>query len=371
MTDIIIPTELLPRDGRFGSGPAKVRPDALAQLGAANDIMGTSHRRDGVKNVVKSVQEQLAALYSLPDGYQVVLGNGGASLFWDMATVSLIQRRSSHGVCGEFSRKFADNVAAAPFLAPPIVQEAPLGSSIVPLAGDDADVYAWAQNETSTGVQTPVLRPLGSQGDLVLIDATSAAGGMDADIAATDVYYFSPQKNFSSDGGLFIAFCSPAALERSRIITASDRWVPPILNLTTAADNSEKNQTLNTPAIATLLLLDYQLQWIMANGGMQFITSRTGTSSSLVYDWAEKHSLATPFVARPEMRSPVVATIDFDEGIDTKALIKVLNANGIVDIDPYRSLGRNQLRIGVYASVEPSDVSALLASIDYVVERLA
>jgi phosphoserine aminotransferase len=370
MAEIKIPAELLPRDGRFGSGPAKVRPEALARLGAANDIMGTSHRRDGVKAVVKAVQDQLAELYRLPEGYQVVLGNGGASLFWDMATVSLIIRRSTHGVCGEFSRKFAENVAAAPFLQSPIVQEAPLGSSVVPTAGDDSDVYAWAQNETSTGVCAPVLRPVGSQGDLVLIDATSAAGGMDADISATDVYYFSPQKNFSSDGGLFVAFCSPAALERSRVITASERWVPPILNLTIAADNSLANQTLNTPAIATLLLLQYQLEWIMGHGGMEFITSRTRESSSRIYNWAENNSLTTPFVTDPEMRSPVVATIDFDASIDTKALIKVLNAHGIVDIDPYRSLGRNQLRIGVYASVDPDDVSALLASIDYVMERL-
>ncbi|MDR0435942.1 MAG: phosphoserine transaminase [Propionibacteriaceae bacterium] len=372
MAEIVIPRALLPYDGRFGSGPAKIRHEALTALGAAHNLMGTSHRQQPVKDLVASVQGQLAELYALPTGYQVVLGNGGATLFWDLAACSLIERRAAFGVCGEFSRKFADSVAAAPFLDTPVCYEVEAGRSIVPTATPGCDTYAWAQNETSTGAIAPVIRPAGADTDaLVLIDATSAAGGMNADIAATDAYYFAPQKNFGSDGGLWLAFLSPAAWERAeRIKAAKKRWMPPLLDLTLATANSAQNQTYNTPAIATLFLLDQQLRWMLAQGGMPFITTRVGESSSHIYAWAEANPLATPFVADPTMRSPVVCTIDFDESVATATLLQVLRANGVVDIAPYRSLGRNQLRIGVYAAVNPDDVRALTTCIDYVLERL-
>ncbi|MDR1355631.1 MAG: phosphoserine transaminase [Propionibacteriaceae bacterium] len=372
MDSITIPAELKPRDGRFGSGPAKVRPAALAALGAAHDLMGTSHRQQPVKNLVASVQEQLSELYSAPAEYQVVLGNGGPTLFWELATCSLIEHRAACGVYGEFSRKFAAGIAAAPFLAPPVLQEVAPGCSIVPVAAPDCDVYAWTQHETSTGACAAVQRPDGIGDALVLLDATSAAGGMDAKITATDAYYFAPQKNLSSDGGLWIAFCSPAALERAaQLKAANNRWIPPMLDLTLAAENSAQHQTYNTPAIATLFLLDQQLQWILAQGGMEFVVARTRRSSSHIYAWAESTPFTTPFVSNPAVRSPVVCTIDFDPSIDSKLLLKTLRANGIVDVAPYRSLGRNQLRIGVYAAVEPDDVYALTACIDYVVERIS
>ncbi|MDR2620146.1 MAG: phosphoserine transaminase [Propionibacteriaceae bacterium] len=372
MTDIVIPAALLPKDGRFGSGPAQIRREALQALGAAHHLMGTSHRQPPIRNLVGAIREQLRALYAVPDGYEVVLGNGGASLFWDLATCALIARRGAFGVCGEFSRKFAA-AAAAPFLEEPVVYEVPAGAAVVPSASPDVDTYAWAQHETSTGVRTPVLRPAGiDSAALVLIDATSAAGGMTADISATDAYYFAPQKNFSSDGGLWVAYCSPALLERAaRIKAAQSRWIPPLLDLTLAVENSRKDQTYNTPAIATLFLLEQQLRWMLDAGGLEFVVARTTQSSSHIYTWAQNNPLTTPFVTDPALRSPVVCTIDFDATIDTQALLRVLRANGIVDIAPYRSLGRNQLRIGVYAAVDPADVRALTACIDYVTERLA
>ncbi|MCL2315879.1 MAG: phosphoserine transaminase, partial [Actinomycetia bacterium] len=308
---------------------------------------------------------------ALPDGYRVVLGNGGATQFWDIAACCLIDRRSAHGAFGEFGRKFAEGVAAAPFLEPPAVALADPGSVAVPVATEGCDVYAWPQNETSTGVCAPLFRPAGADASaLVLIDATSAAGGMRADLAATDAYYFSPQKNFASDGGLWVALCSPAALERSARLSASGRWIPPSLNLTLAAQNSAQRQTLNTPAVATLLLLESQLDWLIEGGGLDFAVARTTASSRQLYDWAEACDLAVPFVADPQQRSPVVATIEFDDRVDAKRLCAELRANGIVDIEPYRGVGRNQIRVGCYAAVDPDDVRALTACLDWMLERL-
>ena len=363
---IQIPEELLPADGRFGSGPAKVRAEALDYLGLRADIMGTSHRQAPVRNLVGAVREGLAELYRIPDGYEVVLGNGGSTLFWDMAVASLIGSRSAFGVFGEFSRTFATAAGRAPHLEAPIVTEAAPGGIAVPSEAD-VDTYAWAQNETSTGAAAPISRV----GDgLILIDATSSAGGMTAPIADTDVYYFAPQKNFSSDGGLWLAFASPAAIERAAGIKESGRWIPEILDFSLAVKNSRQNQTLNTPSLATLLLLEDQLAWMLDLGGIEAVAQRCATSTSTLYDWAERRDFASAFVGEPAHRSPVVATIDLDEGIDAKALIAVLRANGIVDVDPYRALQRNQLRVGCYASVDPADVEALTACLDYVIERL-
>ncbi|SDL43484.1 phosphoserine transaminase [Tessaracoccus oleiagri] len=359
-----IPPHLLPQDGRFGSGPAKVRPEALDYLVSRSDVLGTSHRKPPVRELVGRVQSMLAELYAMPDGYEVVLGNGGASLVWDMATFSLIEEKSAHGVFGEFSRKFAEASRKAPFLGEPDVDEAPAGSVAVPSAGD-ADVHAWAHNETSTGVMAPVRRV--GEG-LTLVDGTSAAGGIEVELADTDLYYFAPQKNFSSDGGLWLAFASPAAVERAERI-ATGRWIPQMLDFTTAVANSRKQQTLNTPSIATLLLLEAQLRWMLDLGGLAAVADRCRTSSDIVYRWADAHDFATPFVEDPSARSSVVATIDLDASIDAAYVISVLRDNGIVDVDPYRSLGRNQLRIGCYASVEPSDVAALTDCLNYVIER--
>lgn len=364
---IQIPEDLLPADGRFGSGPAKVRPEALEYVQLRGDLMGTSHRQAPVRDLVKSVQESLAELYRIPDGYEVVLGNGGSTVFWDVAVSSLIERRSAHGVFGEFSRKFATAAGRAPHLEEPEVREVAAGGVAVP-EESDADAYAWAHNETSTGAVAPVQRI----GDgLVLVDATSAAGGIGADISQTDVYYFAPQKNFSSDGGLWLAFTSPAAIERAERIKASGRWIPESLDFTVAVKNSRQHQTLNTPALATLLLLEDQLNWMLDLGGIEAVAARCAESTSTLYAWADDRSFASPFVANPEHRSPVVATIDLDDSIDGKKLIAELRANGIVDVDPYRALGRNQLRVGCYASVDPADVEALTECIDYVIERLA
>lgn len=363
-----IPRDLLPRDGRFGSGPAKIRPESITAV-ATCDLMGTSHRQSGVKGLVAQIQQHLAQLYAIPGDYQVVLGNGGASFFWDAAVCSLVAERAAHGVYGEFSRKFATASRRAPFLAEPLVFESEPGTSVLP-QGPGADVYAWAQNETSTGACAPVRRPEGIEEDaLVLVDATSAAGGMAADVSQVDAYYFAPQKNFSSDGGLWFAFMSPRALERAeRLTTAGGRWVPESLNLHVAAQNSAQHQTLNTPAIATLLMLGDQLCWMLGQGGLDFVTARTRDSSNRLYQWAEQHPLATPF-ASAQHRSPVVATIDFDESVDAKQLAADLRANGILDVEPYRKLGRNQLRVGCYASVDPDDVSALIACIDWLLDH--
>jgi phosphoserine aminotransferase len=369
---ITIPAELLPADGRFGCGPSKVRPEALRALaGDGAAVMGTSHRQAPVKNLVKKIREGLAQLFDLPDGYEVVLGNGGTTAFWDAATIGLIRERSAHGTYGEFSAKFASGVAEAPFLQDPVIAKAEPGSLAVPTGQPGIDAYAWAHNETSTGVMAPVARPSGGDAEaLVLIDATSGAGGLPVDIAETDVYYFAPQKSFAADGGLWIAVMSADALARVAEIKASGRWIPGFLDLSIAVDNSGKDQTYNTPAVATLFLLADQIRWLLSLGGLSGAVERTTDSSSRLYGWAEKSEYATPFVADPGQRSLVVGTIDFADSVDATALAKTLRANGVVDVEPYRKLGRNQLRVGMFPAVDPDDVSALIACIDYVVERL-
>jgi phosphoserine aminotransferase len=367
---LTIPDELKPSDGRFGCGPSKIRPAQLASLaseGAA--ILGTSHRQKPVKSLVGRVRAGLAELFALPDGYEVVLGNGGASAFWDAAAFGLVEERALHLVYGEFTSKFAQVTAGAPFLAEPIVIEAPAGSAPDVTSAADADVLAWAHNETSTGVMVGVRRPAGSGDALVLVDATSGAGGLALDVREADAYYFAPQKSFGSDGGLWLALLSPAALERIARIDASERWIPPFLSLAIALDNSTKDQTNNTPAIATLYLLAEQIDWMLAGGGLDWCVSRTGASAAYLYGWAEASPVATPFVVDPTLRSFVVGTIDFDDSVDAAALAATLRSNGIVDVEPYRKLGRNQLRVGMFPSVEPDDVRALTAGIDYVLER--
>lgn len=373
MTDPLqIPVDLLPADGRFGAGPSKIQTvhlDALAATGSS--LMGTSHRQAPVRDLVGRVRSGLAELFSLPDGYEVVLGNGGATAFWDIATYGLIRERSQHLVFGEFSSKFAAAATAAPWLADPSIITSEPGSRPVAVATDDVDVYAWAQNETSTAVMAPVVRPSGASGDqLVLIDATSGAGGLPVDVSEVDVYYFAPQKCFASDGGLWLALFSPAALERAAEIAASDRHVPAFFDLPTAIENSAKNQTYNTPSVATLFLMAEQLDWMSSSGGLAGMVERTTASSDALYTWAEKSPHAFPYVADPAHRSLVIGTIDFEEGIAAARIAAVLRANGIVDTEPYRKLGRNQLRIGMYPAVDAADVEALTACLDYVVERM-
>jgi phosphoserine aminotransferase len=333
--------------------------------------MGTSHRQAPVKGLVRQIREGLAQLFDLPDGYEVVLGNGGTTAFWDAALIGLIRQRSAHGTYGEFSAKFASGVAEAPFLDDPVIAKAEPGSLALPAAQAGVDAYAWAHNETSTGVMAPIARPAGADdGSLVLIDATSGAGGLPVDIAQTDVYYFAPQKSFAADGGLWLAVMSPAALARVAEIKASGRWIPGFLDLSIAVDNSSKDQTYNTPAVATLFLLADQIQWLNGLGGLSGAVGRTRESSTRLYSWAEKSEFATPFVTDPDQRSLVVGTIDFADSVDAAAIAKVLRAHGVVDTEPYRKLGRNQLRIGMFPAVDPDDVSALTACIDYVAERL-
>ncbi len=368
---IELPEALRPADGRFGCGPSKIRPDAVAALAASGAIyLGTSHRQKPVKSLVGRVRAGLAELFSLPAGYEVVLGIGGATAFWDAAAFNLVRNRSQHLVFGEFGGKFADTTKGAPFLAEPSVVSSVPGThpDWSPEAG--IDVYASPHNETSTGVARPVRRPVGADaGALHLVDATSGAGGLPVDVTEADVYYFAPQKCFASDGGLWAALMSPAAIDRLAEIAATDRWIPPFLDLTTARDNSSKDQTYNTPAVATLFLFADQIEWMLAQGGLDWCVRRTAESSSILYTWAEKTAYTTLFVADPAQRSQVVVTIDFDE-VDAAAVAKVLRANGVVDVEPYRKLGRNQLRVACFPAIEPADVEALVASIDYVVERL-
>ena len=366
-----IPDPIKPKDGRFGSGPSKVRPEQLTALSTtAAALFGTSHRQAPVKNLVGRVRSGLAEFFSLPDGYEVILGNGGATAFWDAAAFGLIDKRSLHLAYGEFSSKFASAVEKNPFVGDPIVDKAEPGSAPVPRSDPSADVIAWAHNETSTGVAVPVRRPEGSEDALIVIDATSGAGGLPVDIADTDAYYFAPQKNFASDGGLWIALLSPAALSRIERIAAGGRWVPDFLSLPIAVDNSRKDQTYNTPAIGTLVLLAEQIDWLLGNGGLDWAVKRTADSSQRLYSWAQASSYTTPFVTDPELRSQVVGTIDFADEVDANAVAKVLRANGIVDTEPYRKLGRNQLRVAMFPAVEPDDVSALTECVDWVVERL-
>lgn len=369
---ITIPDSLKPADGRFGAGPSKIRTSALDALAATGtSLMGTSHRQAPVKDTVGRVRDGLAELFGLPEGYEVVLGNGGATAFWDIATFGLIRERSQHLSFGEFSSKFAKAAQQAPFLGDPTVITSDPGSRPEPKAEAGVDAYAWAHNETSTAVMAPVKRVAGADEDaLVLVDATSGAGGLPVDLDEVDAYYFAPQKCFASDGGLWIAIMSPKALARAEEIAASDRWVPAFFDLPTAIDNSRKNQTYNTPSVATLFLMAEQLDWMNANGGIDGMVARTTDSSNRLYGWAEKTSYTTPYVENPEHRSLVIGTIDFDESIDAAQVAKVLRANGIVDTEPYRKLGRNQLRIAMYPAVDPADVEALTASIDHVVGQL-
>jgi phosphoserine aminotransferase len=370
MADIVIPADLLPTDGRFGCGPSKIRGAQLESLVTAGaTILGTSHRQAPVKDLVGSIREGLATLFDLPDGYEVVLGNGGSTAFWDAASFGLVERRAEALSFGEFGSKFA-KALGAPWLEAPHVITAPGGSrsELEPVEG--VDVYAYPHNETSTGVMAPVVRATGDARALTLVDATSAAGGALIDPSAADVYYFAPQKNFASDGGLWLALFSPAAIERVERIAASDRYIPEFLSLKNAVDNSRLNQTLNTPAIATLLLLDDQIRWMNASGGLAWADARTKESSSALYDWATASEYATPFVVDPSHRSQVVATIDFDDRIDAAAVARTLRANGIVDTEPYRKLGRNQLRVATFTAIEPEDVRQLIRSIDFVVGAL-
>jgi phosphoserine aminotransferase len=372
VSSLVLPPDLIPSDGRFGCGPSKVRPAALAALADSGvSVLGTSHRQAPVKTLVRRVREGLNTLFSLPDGYQVILGNGGTTAFWDAAALGLVRERAQHLTFGEFSAKFAGVTRKAPFLGDPQVIAADPGDAPDAVAAADVDVYAWAHNETSTGVAVPVIRPAGGTDDqLVLVDATSGAGGLPVDLAQADVYYFAPQKVFGSDGGLWIALASPAALERIAEINATDRWIPEFLSIATALDNTLKDQTLNTPAVATLFLLADQIDWILGNGGLDWATKRTADSSGRLYEWAQRSEFATPFVTRPELRSQVVGTIDFADSVDAAAVAKTLRANGIVDTEPYRKLGRNQLRVGMFPAIEPDDVSLLTQCVDYVVERL-
>jgi phosphoserine aminotransferase len=369
---LTIPGGLRPADGRFGSGPSKVRPEALAALAATGaSLMGTSHRHEPVKRLVHRVREGLAALFGVPDGYEVALGNGGTTAFWDLAAFSLVEVRAQHASYGEFSAKFAQATGSAPWLGEPTVLTAPAGTRVAPRAETGVDAYAWPHNETSTGVMAPVRRVAGAdRGALMLVDATSGAGGLPLDPAEVDAYYFAPQKSFASDGGLWLALLSPAAIERAERIAATGRYIPAFLSLTAALERSRADETVNTPAVATLFLLADQIDWLIGRGGLDFAVRRTTDSSSRLYAWAQASAYAQPFVADPADRSLVVGTIDFADTVDAAALARVLRANGIVDVEPYRKLGRNQLRVGMFPAVDPDDVSALTACIDWVAERL-
>ncbi len=380
-TPLVIPDQLRPVDGRFGCGPSKVRPEALARLaGEGGAVMGTSHRQKPVKALVGEIRAGLRALFAAPDGYEVVLGNGGATAFWDAAAFGLVAHQAAHLSFGEFSQKFAAVTAGAPFLADPVIVAADAGdapdpTAIIAAAEGGADLLAWAHNETSTGVMVPVVRVGGAadqtQGALVAIDATSGAGGLPLDLAQADAYYFAPQKSFAADGGLWVALLSPAAQERIAALHASERWIPEFLSLHTALENSLKDQTYNTPAVATLFLLADQIRWMLDRGGLDWCVERTRASSQHLYAWAERTGYTTPFVADPAKRSLVVGTIDFEQSVDAATVAATLRANGIVDVEPYRKLGRNQLRVGMFPAVETADVQALTACIDWIVERLA
>lgn len=370
-TEITIPSNLKPADGRFGCGPSKIRPEALAALASSGtSILGTSHRQKPVKNVVKGVREGLHSLFNLPEGYEVILGNGGSTAFWDIATLNLIENRSQHLVFGEFSSKFATASKEAPFLGEPSVIKSEPGSHPTSVAEAGIDLYALTHNETSTGVSMPIIRPSNIGDALVVVDATSAAGGLMVDAKEFDTYYFAPQKSFASDGGLWIAIMSPAAIARVEKIKASGRWIPAFFDLSIAIENSRLDQTYNTPAVTTLMLLADQIEWMNTNGGLSFAAGRSEKSSNILYSWAERTSYTTPFVTNSEMRSKVVGTINFDDAIDATKIASALRANGIVDTEPYRKLGKNQLRIGMFPAVEPSDVEALTKCIDFVVSAL-
>jgi len=375
--DITIPANLLPSDGRFGCGPSKVRPEAVQALADdAGTFLGTSHRQKTVKSKVGSLREGLAQLFSLPEGYVVALGNGGTTCFWDAATFQLIDRKSQHLTFGEFSSKFATAAADAPHLGDPEIISSDVGTHPDPVARDDVDLYAYTHNETSTGVMMPILRPAGAAspgegGGLVAVDATSGAGGLRVDPEQFDAYYFAPQKCFGSDGGLWVALLSPAAQDRITAITATKRWVPASMDLTIALDNSKLDQTYNTPALATLYLFDHQVRWFNENGGLEFSAGRSDASAEILYTWAENSDFARPFVSREQDRSHVVGTIDFDDAIEAATVAAILRANGIVDTEPYRKLGRNQLRIAMFPGIDPDDIASLCACINYVVGAIS
>ena len=371
-SEIVIPADLLPVDGRFGAGPSKVRPEQIQALVEKSvSVMGTSHRQKPVKNEVAALRAGLAEMFTLPAGYEVVIGNGGTTAFWEVATFGLLRDRAQFLTFGEFGSKFASSAKAAPFLGEQSVIKSEPGDAPEFAAAAGLDAYCTPHNETSTGVAIPPVRPAGADKDaLVLIDATSGAGGLPVDLSQVDVYYFSPQKCFASDGGLFVAIMSPAAIARAEEIKASGRYIPAFLDLMTAIENSRLDQTYNTPAVATILMMNEQIKWFNANGGLDWCVSRTKESSDAIYEWATASSYATPFVADPAKRSQVVATVDFDESIDAEVVAKVLRANGVVDTEPYRKLGRNQLRISVFPAVEPSDVRQLLKCIDFVIAKL-
>ncbi|MHA7133476.1 phosphoserine transaminase [Oerskovia turbata] len=373
-TQITVPPHLLPVDGRFGCGPSKVRDAQVRALAeAGSSLLGTSHRQAPVRSLVRRIREGLVDLFDAPEGYEVVLGNGGASAFWDAATLCLVRERAQHATFGEFGAKFATATSRAPFLADSQVITAPPGSVALPERADGIDVYAWPHNETSTGAMAPVRRVPGSreQGALTLVDATSGAGALPVDLSETDVYYFAPQKVFASDGGLWVAIMSPDAVARAEEIESGDRWIPEFLSVGAAITNSRQDQTLNTPAVATLVTFAEQVDWLNEQGGLAWSSARSASSAEILYSWAESREWATPFVARPEDRSTVVGTIDLDESIDATQVVATLRANGVLDVFPYRKLGRNQLRIGLFPAIEPSDVELLTRSVDYVVDALA
>ncbi len=370
LEDLKVPPELLPHDGRFGSGPSKVTDRQMAALQAAQPhLLGTSHRAAPVKALVGDVRAMLGEFFSLPDGYEVVLGLGGASAFWDVAAFSLVREKSQHCAFGEFGAKFAAVTNGAPHLASPSIRHAEPGHTILPEADDGIDVYAWAHNETSTGAMVPVKRPTGIGDALVVVDGTSAAGGIHVDVSQTDVYYFSPQKGLASDGGLWFAIMSPEALARVAEIAASDRYIPGSLSLQGAIDSSRMDQTMNTPAIATLVMARAQLEWLIESGGMSWASARTADSSNRIYNWASEKHHTVPFVTNPSNRSQVVVTLDLESNIESGTIRRVLRENGIVDVDPYRKLGRNQLRIGTFPAVDPEDASALTRTLEWILER--
>ena len=369
ISTIRIPDEIKPADGRFGCGPSKVRPEAVAALsGVATSYLGTSHRQKTVRDQVARLRSGLASFFSLPDGYEVILSNGGTTAFWEVATFGLIRDRAQFATFGEFGAKFAASAEAAPFLGAPSIVKAAPGSAPTLVAEAGIDAYATPHNETSTGVAVPIRRP--APDGLFLVDATSAAGGLEVDVRETDVYYFAPQKAFASDGGIWLALMSPAALARATEIKESGRYIPAFLDLVTAIDNSRLEQTYNTPALATIFLAAEQTDWMNAQGGLSWAAKRTEESAGVIYGWADRSTVATPFVSDPALRSNVVATIDFADGVDASAIASVLRANGIVDTEPYRKLGRNQLRVALFPAIDPADVEALTASIDYVLDRL-
>ena len=367
---ITVPVELLPADGRFGSGPSKVRTESLLELSASGaSYMGTSHRQSTVRSVVAKVREGLQTMFRLPDDYEILLGVGGASAFWDAATFGLIRKKSQHLVFGEFSEKFAAAAERAPHLEPPQRIASDFGSHPEIKPNPAVDVYALTQNETSTGVAMPIARPRGTNG-IVVVDATSAAGGILVEPAHFDVYYFSPQKAFGSDGGLWIALCSPSGISRINAIAASDRWIPRFLDLQKALTSSREDQTYNTPGLATLFLLKKQIDSMIELGGLNWAAERCQQTSGFLYNWAERSTFAEPFVGDPAQRSPTVVTLDIIDDLPAELIETVLRENGVIDTFGYRSLGRNQLRIACFPNIEPSDVQKLTQAIDFIVDQL-